>query len=84
MNKTSNIVAYITKKYNIEHDAHTTAKCALEKIVHAKWGVDPNLLPDTPELYDTRDEAATLIQNKQFVEASELLLNFADCYQFLG
>jgi hypothetical protein len=84
MNNTGNIVAYITKKYNIEQDAHNTAKRALEKIVQTKWGVDPSLLPDTPELYDTTDEAAQLIENKRFTDASELLLGFADCYQFLG
>lgn len=84
MNNTGNIVAYITKKFNIEQDAHNTARCALEKIVQAKWGVDPSLLPDAPELYDTTDEAAKLIESRRFNDASELLLGFAECYQFLS
>lgn len=83
MNKAGNITAYITKKYNIEKDAYSVAKCALEKIVHTKWGIDSSLLPDTSELFDAQDEAAELIKQGQFNEAAIMLNTFAETYQFL-
>jgi hypothetical protein len=78
MSNRRNITAYISKKYTIEKNAFDTATSTLNKLIQDKIGLTIDDLPDTPDMYDIRCEASTLIKSKQYENAADVLINFVE------